>query len=414
MGLGEAVSPNTMIDRMNLVLVSENAELAQTIRDYLGDDLRHRWEFTAAAQPGPRAHLTIWEYTPGMALSREIELRFSPHVFLVDRKDIDDFRREFPRGEAQMLLKPMTRGTLTTYLEQIRQETSEPSCEQAFHRLANVNLKLQEYDQDRTNFLARGAHDLRVPLTAVVGYCGLMLSETLGSLGPEQREILERMQQSANRLSQIVGSMFELSIARNRRMDDSFASLDLSEHVKQALFEVGPITAEKLIWVKVDLEPTSGVLVGSGEQIERLIVNLLDNACKFTPRNGEIEIRGYPCFLERRLCTSVRPGDRRQQPSGAPNMYRVNIRNTGKPISNQHLETIFEEYTSCSGKTDRSAGGLGLAICRMIIRQHKGRIWAENTDRGPVFSFVLPLDRVQTGTIPAQTGTEVLTSAEVM
>jgi K+-sensing histidine kinase KdpD len=54
------------------------------------------------------------------------------------------------------------------------------------------------------------------------------------------------------------------------------------------------------------------------------------------------------------------------------------------------LENIFEEYTSYSGGQDRSGGGLGLAICRMIVTQHEGQVWAENTGRGPMFSFTLP------------------------
>jgi two-component system, OmpR family, sensor histidine kinase VicK len=77
-----------------------------------------------------------------------------------------------------------------------------------------------------------------------------------------------------------------------------------------------------------------------------------------------------------------------------PNSYRVDIRDSGTPISPQYLESIFEEYTSYSAGGDRSGGGLGLAICRTIIDQHRGRVWAENTDKGPVFSVVLPFRRL--------------------
>jgi K+-sensing histidine kinase KdpD len=77
--------------------------------------------------------------------------------------------------------------------------------------------------------------------------------------------------------------------------------------------------------------------------------------------------------------------------SQEPNSYRLDFRESAKQIPSHQLESIFEEYTSYGGSQDRSGGGLGLAICKMIVSNHFGRIWAENSDFGPVFSVVLPL-----------------------
>jgi len=77
----------------------------------------------------------------------------------------------------------------------------------------------------------------------------------------------------------------------------------------------------------------------------------------------------------------------------APNSYRVDIHDSGAGIPPEHLERIFEEYTSYGGGRDRSGGGLGLAITKMIISQHEGRVWAENTESGPRFSWVLPVQQ---------------------
>src|SRR5262249_22968706 len=133
------------------------------------------------------------------------------------------------------------------------------------------------------------------------------------------------------------------------------------------------------------------------DQIEQVLVNILDNACKFTPRSGSIEIRGYPFFWERRMVNSLMPAaiERRRHIKRDPNSYRIDIQDSGTAIPEEHLHRIFEEYTSYAGGRDRSGGGLGLAICRMIISQHEGRVWAENTDSGPKFSFVLPLYRFE-------------------
>jgi two-component system clock-associated histidine kinase SasA len=164
--------------------------------------------------------------------------------------------------------------------------------------------------------------------------------------------------------------------------------------VHQALHEVALSLEEKRISVRAAIEPTPKGLVFDKSQIEQALVNLLDNACKFTPRNGAIEIRGYPFFWERRVCraASLDPSmDRRVQQTGTPNSFRVDIRDSGPGIPTAHVVKIFEEYTSYSGGQDRSGGGLGLAICRMVLQQHGGHIWAESQAAGAVFSFVLPM-----------------------
>jgi len=87
--------------------------------------------------------------------------------------------------------------------------------------------------------------------------------------------------------------------------------------------------------------------------------------------------------------------ERRHRRCDEPNCYRIDICDSGVAIPEEHIEHIFEEYTSYAGGLDRSGGGLGLAICRMIVTRHGGRIWAENTAQGPRFSVVLPIQRLE-------------------
>jgi signal transduction histidine kinase len=255
-----------------------------------------------------------------------------------------------------------------------------------------ANLKLQEYDQDRTNFVARAIHDFRAPLTAVSGYCGLLLSGALGTLSAEQKEVIERMHQSSKRLWRMASAMMQLSAARQPPSRPEFRKCDLLECLHQALNEITPVAAGKQISITADLQPEGRSIYIEQSKIEQLFINLLDNACKFTPKFGEIEINGYSYFWERRETSrGVQAAEeRRSRENRQPNSYRVDIRNSGAPIAPQHLENVFEEYTSYSKGEDRSGGGLGLAICRMFASQHDGSIWAENTDRGPRFSVVLP------------------------
>ena len=164
--------------------------------------------------------------------------------FLVHRKDLAEFRRRTGPAEATILLKPITRATLSAFLglavasqeERISAAHSlRADRDEILQCLIETNLKLQEYDQDRTNFLARAVHDFRAPLTAISGYCGLLLSEPFGSLDENQRDVLLRMQHSAKRLSRMASAMFQLSVGATLR-GCPISGRPISRHVSNGLY----------------------------------------------------------------------------------------------------------------------------------------------------------------------------------
>jgi two-component system phosphate regulon sensor histidine kinase PhoR len=203
------------------------------------------------------------------------------------------------------------------------------------------------------------------------------------------------MQHSAKRLSRMAAAMFQLSVGRHVKRRPDLQRGDLRECLEQAIHEIAPFADDKSIAITIDITPSEHPLFFEAGQIEQVFINLLDNACKFTPKAGSVELRGYPCFWERRVTRSVIPpnAERRHRARNEPNAYRIDVRDSGSPIPAEYLDHIFEEYTSYAGGRDRSGGGLGLAITRMIVNQHDGRVWAENTDSGPMFSIVLPVYR---------------------
>ena len=260
--------------------------------------------------------------------------------------------------------------------------------------LLRANLRLQEYDQQRTNFIARAVHDFRAPITALSGFCGLLTSGELGSLGEVQKEALDRMQRSIQRLSYMTSAMFDLSAGPRLGKALDLRAADIREPIHQAIHEIAPIAREKHIEVRADqIVPPPTLLHFEPSQIEQVLVNLLDNACRFVPKHGLIEVLGYPFFWDRRPLEGNRSLDRRGNRSQAANSYRIDVKDSGPGVPPELIEHIFEEYTSYSGSQDRSGGGLGLAICRFIIGRHQGHVWAEATADGSAFSFVLPLQQ---------------------
>jgi signal transduction histidine kinase len=227
--------------------------------------------------------------------------------------------------------------------------------------------------------LTRAVHDIRVPLMAVHGYCGLLLAGQLGPVSTEQARILERMKSSLTRLGGLAESMMELGVGGDLSTKVHLQNAKLEPCINQAVHEILYLAEQKQIALNLDLEPPTGILLFDPGKLEQVLVNLLDNGCKFTPRNGAIDIHGY----------SVDHRFAEEMPSGG---YRIDIRDTGPGIPAERIRTVFDEFTSYGGSSDRSGAGLGLAICRMIVNSHNGRIWATSGQYGATFSLVLPYE----------------------
>jgi signal transduction histidine kinase len=397
---------------MFVKLISSDQDLYKQCRETLEEIPGHNCSLSAGDSIGGdlTADLYLWDFSPNLLVPTPIHGSPARHLFLVHKKDLSEFRRRTGPAEATILLKPVTRATLSAFLglavasqnERISASHSlRADRDEILQCLIETNLKLQEYDQDRTNFLARAVHDFRAPLTAISGYCGLLLSEPFGSLDENQRDVLLRMQHSAKRLSRMASAMFQLSVGRHVKKLPDLRPGDLAPCLEHALQEIAPFAEEKRIAITADLAPCGSRLYFEAAQVEQVLINILDNACKFAPKDGAIEINGYTYFSERLRSGSAASAasaalERRNSPAGDPNAYRIDIRDSGPRIPEEHLPSIFEEYTSYGGGRDRSGGGLGLAVCKMIINQHEGHVWAENSSEGPMFSFVLPLSGIET------------------
>ena len=391
---------------MHIQLISTDKTLYQLCRETLVGFRGNDWSLNVDPVPGgdTSADLFIWDCDSDVPLPRQLDFEQEHrNIFLASRKKMTSLLERLPMAAMAILLKPVNKATLRAFLEHAaaRHEIHHSSDvnslrtdrDEILQCLLHANLKLQEYDQDRTNFLARAVHDFRAPLTAIDGYCGLMLAQQLGPISEQQHEVLERMQHSIKRLSRMATAMFQLSVGRQVEKRPNLQRGDIEACINQALHEIAPFSEAKQIHLSLQITPAPPGLFFDREQIEQVLINLLDNACKFTPKYGSIEVRGYPFFWERRvrLETAISNGERRTAGIRAPNSFRIDIRDSGPGVPFENLDKIFEEYTSYYGGQDRSGGGLGLAICKFILNLHQGGVWAESGENGSTFSFVLPI-----------------------
>jgi signal transduction histidine kinase len=394
---------------MTIQLISTDPRLYHLCREILRE-LPYETSVIATEKysAGRQSDICIWD-CENCSAPPGIEAREAgqKHLFLLERNQVATILDSLPCTPIGLLLKPITKTTLSTFLEQAvalcaagigrahSGNDGAPPCDRddILQYLLQANLRLQEHDQDRTNFLARAAHDFRAPLTALNGYCGLMLEGVLGPFSSEQKEVLQRMQRSAQRLTRLASSLYDLSIARRMQLRMQPQPHSIEDCVEQAIHELAFVAEERQISIAVRMTPPSDqALCFDPARIEQLLVNVLENACKFTPKFGAIEISGYPYFWDRRFrATPMIPMERRVRQSEIPNSFRLDIKDSGPAIPKALLPLIFEEYTSYSGPVDRSGAGLGLAICRTIARAHQGNIWVSSEADGATFSLVLPL-----------------------
>jgi signal transduction histidine kinase len=381
---------------MNILLISVDEKLQQLCRRVVQECIPTNCFISEASSFSSNlpADATIVDCIPDLDIPDVTVWENCQTLFIIDRQLLPQLSARLPLHSANILLKPVNEAMLRIFTEhmiarhraasQAKEGQLKEERDQILQSLLKANLTLQEYDQDRTNFLARSVHDFRAPLTALQGYCGLLLEEGEGPLNSRQLDLVKGMHRSAKRLSTLATSLFELSIRNRVERGPNLQRIDIGSCIGQAIHEVAPLASEKNIEIRADVQEPRGAVMFEPGQMEQVLINLLENACKFTPKRGLVEITGYPVAWSQAQNAMDPCSDQEEADA-----YRVDVSDSGPGVLPEYRDRIFEEYTSYGGGRDRSGGGLGLAICRMILESHQGRIWADSKRQGATFSFVV-------------------------
>ncbi len=222
-------------------------------------------------------------------------------------------------------------------------------------------------------------HDLRTPLTSLL--TGLQTLEGSESLIEIEREILAISVSGGNTLLGMINDLLDISKIEDGSMTLSKSDVDLSALVGEALQQVSWLAGEKQLTLQSRIaselspsRPGAPALHADADKLRRVLVNLLGNAVKFTPRAGVITVA---------VC--LEPGEQE---------IVISIRDTGEGIPKAAFGRIFEKFgqveTRKAGKTMSS--GLGLTFCKLVVEAHGGRIWVESElGEGSTFFFTLPV-----------------------
>lgn len=262
---------------------------------------------------------------------------------------------------------------------------------------------LQEYTQLRerflrtTNALASAAHDLKTPLAILNGYVELLASEKLGSLNQRQRDILNDMHSSGQRLQRFIQDFLSFSVLETGEMKMQYETGDMNSCLSEVCRLWSSRFQEKGLALYFLANDKLGDFVFDGAKVQRVISNLLENASKFTPTGGTVWLHAEPYMWERRSANSpVVSGERRRQNNPLPNSVKVSVSDTGPGIPAEYHIEVFDDFFRLPQNENESDGmGLGLSIARRLVNGMGGKIWVESDPgAGCKFSFIIPLNPV--------------------
>jgi signal transduction histidine kinase/ActR/RegA family two-component response regulator len=235
------------------------------------------------------------------------------------------------------------------------------------------NTREMELDRLKTEFISVVSHELRTPLTSIKGYTDLMLSGATGEVNDIQREFLGILQSSANRLSNLINDILDLSRIDAGRMEVKHETVDYVRVVSDHLRLMKAAADEKEISIDVSFPQNLPMVFGDQDKISQVVSNLLSNAIKYTPEGGWIKL-----LIEVTGETTV----------------RTCVADSGIGISEDDQKRLFQKFFRADNSLTREAGGtgLGLVIVKSIIEMLGGAIWVQSeSGRGSRFYYTLPL-----------------------
>jgi signal transduction histidine kinase len=228
----------------------------------------------------------------------------------------------------------------------------------------------QEADRLKSVFLASMSHELRTPLNSIIGFTGILLQGLVGPLNGEQQKQLGMVMHSARHLLALINDVLDISKIEAGELELASEPFDVCQAIQRAVQTVTPIADKKGLALIVEVSPEVDCIVGDGRRVEQILINLVNNACKFTDE-GQVRIRSE--IANSRLVTQVT--------------------DTGIGIRPEDVGKLFKPFRQIdAGVARRHEGtGLGLAICDRLVNMMGGKIWVESQwGKGSTFTFTLP------------------------
>ena len=234
----------------------------------------------------------------------------------------------------------------------------------------------EEANRAKINFIAKISHELRTPLSAIIGFAQILLQNKNGNLLPQDLDFLQRILANGTDQLQLINTLLDLSKMEAGRMDLKLTPVAIDLLAEDIVKQMESRKRTANVKLAVDVPTPVQPIYTDEVKLKEVLVNLIDNALKFTER-GQVLVRVHADPLSRRP-------------------VRLEIMDTGKGIPQEHLARIFEPYHQVQGQSERTASGtgLGLAISKSLCELLGYRLDVQSqVGTGSSFSIVMSMER---------------------
>ena len=256
-------------------------------------------------------------------------------------------------------------------------------------RLAAAYEELKQLDELKSNFLATVSHELRTPLTSIIGYTEMLESGAAGELAQEQNAFLQTIRSKADQLLRLISSLLDLGQLEQGGLQLHAEPLEARALLTDVASTIVPTANRKGISVDLEFDDELPRFVGDPVRVKQILINLADNAVKFTPEGGSVGLTARRAQLQEdapeglgaALFATRRPA------------VAFIVTDDGKGIPEDKLDRIFDAFYQIDNSSTREHGGagLGLSIVRQLVAGHGGEIdVTSELGQGTVFVVKLP------------------------
>jgi signal transduction histidine kinase len=240
-------------------------------------------------------------------------------------------------------------------------------------QLAGALEKVNDISKKKSEFISAVSHELRTPLTSIKGYAAILIAGKIGELPVAVKERLAKINSHSDNLVSLINDLLDIARIESGRQEMKFAIYKIKNIVENVADLLAPQMTTKGVTLKLKLaENIEGVYVDASH-VERVFINLMSNAVKFTPQLGTITIEVAPKLEDGYIVFSVA--------------------DTGIGIPASDLQKLFSEFFRVDNEINQNVKGtgLGLVLAKNIVQAHRGRMWVQSTVKvGTTFYFTLP------------------------